>query len=111
MRGLEDCYGELKKRYTDNPKESWGGDRPLLPPKAGKLYDAPEFIDHGFEMVEHLRDNWSSNTEEDTFINFLSFIDMTQRPGALFRRGCPVSRCVAGVAPRSSALLLGDIVF
>ena len=53
----------------------------LLPPEADKFYDAPEFIDRGFEMVEHLRDNWSSNTEEDTFVNFLSLIDLTQRPG------------------------------
>ena len=53
----------------------------LFPPEAKTLYDAPEFVDRGFEMVEHLRDTWSSNTEEYTFVNFLSLIDLTQRGG------------------------------
>ena len=54
---------------------------PLFPPKANTLCDVPEFIDHGFKMVGHLRDKWSSNTEEDTFVKFLSLIEMTQLPG------------------------------
>ena len=52
----------------------------LLPPEEDKFYDSPEFINHGFEMVEHLRDNWSSNIEEDPFVNFLSLINTTKRP-------------------------------